>query len=187
LRNKQFYLGNVNRLNILVMGLLFFFTSCRQRKNAEKVQDIARNSLPLVIGFKSVLPIALKESSGLCYTDGNLWTFNDGGNSNKIYKIDSSTGEILQTVEVENFPNIDWEDITAESSYIYIGDFGNINGNRSDLKILRIRKADLNVQASILKVNSEAFNFSYTDQMNFDKSSRTDFGCESVISISHFL
>ena len=187
LKNNPFFLGYVNGQNIFILGLIFFFASCQQGNNAEKVQDSARITPPLEIGLKSVLPSALKESSGLCYTDGNLWTFGDGGNPNKIYKIDSSTGEILQTVEIENFQNIDWEDITADSTYIYIGDFGNNNGNRSDLRIIRIQKTDLNVQAANLKVNGEAINFSYSDQTNFDKASRTDFDCESVISIGHFL
>jgi hypothetical protein len=129
----------------------------------------------------------LRESSGLCYTDGSLWTFGDGGNPNEIYKIDSSTGTILQTAKVENFPNIDWEDITADSLYIYIGDFGNNHGNRKDLKIIRIKKADLRVRDAIVKVKGEAINFSYSDQMNFVKASRTDYDCESVISIGHFL
>ena len=187
LKNNHLSVGSENVQNILVIGLIFIFISCQQGHHAEKVQDSANVSTSLVIGLKSVLPGELKESSGLCYTDGNLWTFGDGGNPNKIYKIDSSTGEILQTVEIENFPNIDWEDITADSFYIYIGDFGNNNGNRSGLKIIRIRKTDLNVQASILKVSGEAINFSYADQTNFDKAPRTDFDCESVISIGHFL
>ena len=140
-----------------------------------------------MIGLKSAFPVILRESSGLCYTDGNLWTFGDGGNPNEIYKIDSSTGAILQTVRVVNFPNIDWEDITADSFYIYIGDFGNNNGNRRDLKIIRIKKVDLNVRDSIIKVNGESINFIYSDQTDFAKASRTDYDCESVISIGHFL
>jgi hypothetical protein len=187
MKKNKFIMVGVNCLNIIVMSLLVLFASCQQRNKTGKARDHEHVISPLKIGLKSVLPGALRESSGLCYTENNLWTFGDGGNPNKIYKIDSSTGEILQTVEIENFPNIDWEDITADSTYIYIGDFGNNNGNRKDLKIIRIRKSDLNSQASMLRVYGEAINFSYTDQTNFDKASSTDFDCESVISIRHFL
>ena len=140
-----------------------------------------------MVGLKCVLPKILKESSGLCYTNGNLWTFGDSGNPNEIFKIDSATGAILQTVEIENFPNVDWEDMTADSSYIYIGDFGNNNGNRSDLKIIRIKKTDLNVQGTFLKVQGEAIHIIYADQANFARVRSTDYDCESLISIGQFL
>jgi hypothetical protein len=167
-------------LRIYAIGVscfLFLFASCQQ----------ASQVTPLTLGLKCVLPRILRESSGLCYTDGELWTFGDGGNPHEIFKIDSSTGKILQTVEIENFPNIDWEDITADASYIYIGDFGNNNGNRTDLKIIRIKKEDLKVRATFLKVQGEAILFSYADQTNFAKVTVTDYDCESLISMGHFL
>ena len=94
------------------------FISCQEGINNDKVQNRFNDSPHLEIGLKSALPNILKESSGLCYTDGNLWTFCDGGNLNAIYKIDTSSGDVLPTVEVENFPNIDREDITSDSYYI---------------------------------------------------------------------
>ena len=187
LRQSQFCMYRVKPMIILTWSLVLLCASCREGNKTEKIQDHMAVASPLTIGLKCSLPNTLRESSGLCYTDGNLWTFNHGGNSNEIYKIDSSTGAILQTVKIENFPNNDWEDITADSSFIYIGDFGNNNGNRDDLKIIRIRKTDLKVQASIIKVSGEAINFSYADQKDFSKSSRTDFDCQSVILIGHSL
>ncbi len=128
------------------------------------------------------LPAALKESSGLCYTDGNLWTFADSGNPNQIYRIDPATGNILQTVVVSNFSNVDWEDIAADSLFIYIGDFGNNNGNRKDLKVIRIRKSDLRDGPQDLDVAGESIQFSYADQQSFKASDSTDFDCESLIA-----
>jgi hypothetical protein len=187
LKQNYFYIYIRNYINIFALCFSFLFASCQQAGKTDNVQDNVPVTPPLLIGLKCSLPNILRESSGLCFTDGDLWTFNDGGNSNELYKIDSSTGTILQTVKIENFPNIDWEDIAADSSYIYIGDFGNNNGNRNDLKIIRIRKADLKVQDSIIKVVGEAINFSYADQTDFSKSSSTDFDCESVISIGNSL
>ena len=158
-------------------------SACEQGNHTEKSRDSVVVISPLVIGLKFVLPSALKESSGLCYTEGNLWSFGDGGNPNEVYKIDTSTGAILQVVQIENLKNIDWEDITADSSFIYIGDFGNNYGNRKDLKIIRIKKSDLNPGKSFLSIQGEAIEFSYADQVNFDKTFSTDYDCESLIAI----
>jgi len=80
----------------------------------------------------------LNESSGLCYTDGKLWSHDDSGNSAEIYSIDTSDGHLLQRIIVDNYPNTDWEEITADSLCLYVGDFGNNNGTRTDLKVLKI-------------------------------------------------
>ena len=172
---------------ILVPCLLSVLTSCQQSNHSGKNQDDQPRTTPLIVGLKCVLPKILRESSGLSFTNGNLWTFGDSGNPNEIFKIDSSTGTILQTVEIENFPNVDWEDITADSSYIYIGDFGNNHGNRRDLKIIRIKKTDLNVPGTLLKVQGEAIHISYADQTKFARVKSTDYDCEALISIGQFL
>jgi hypothetical protein len=141
----------------------------------------------LIITLKHLLPPKLKESSGLCYSDGNLWTFCDSGNPPEIYKIDSSTGQILQTVVVSNFPNIDWEDMTADSLYLYIGDFGNNHGNRKDLRILRIKKMDINHPGDLLQVHAESIGFSYSEQTSYNPVSKTNYDCESMLSIGSHL
>lgn len=147
------------------------------------VPPVLAPATPVTVTIIHTLPTILKESSGLCCTDGNLWTFGDSGNPNAIFKIDSASGAILQIVTVQNFPNIDWEDITADSLYIYIGDFGNNDGNRKDLKILRIEKSDLQSTAAQVSVHADAINFSYTDQTNFDPNTNTNFDCEALVSI----
>ena len=42
----------------------------------------------------------LDETSGVVFTGGSVWTHNDSGNSNDIYRIDSITNSILQTVNI---------------------------------------------------------------------------------------
>jgi hypothetical protein len=172
---------------VALLGLLLHLTACDSQNQSAAVTDSTANTSPVTVGLKFLLPDSLKESSGLCFTDGSLWTFNDGGNANQIYKIDSSTGAILQTVKIENFPNIDWEDMTADSSYLYIGDFGNNQGNRKDLKIIRIKKSDLGSSSAKLSVKGEAIQFSYTDQTDFSPVSSTNFDCESMFSKDHFI
>jgi hypothetical protein len=129
----------------LVFSSVFivFLCGCHNPGANTRLADSTITVSSVTVGLKHTLPAILKESSGLCYTNGKLWTFGDSGNPNEIFSIDSSTGAILQTVVVDNFPNTDWEDITADSSYIYMGDFGNNDGDRRHLKIMRISKQDI--------------------------------------------
>jgi hypothetical protein len=126
----------------------------------------------------------LNENSGLTFIDGNLWTFNDGGNAAAIYRINVSTGNIIQTVRITNATNVDWEDITSDANYIYIGDFGNnANGNRQDLKIYKIAKTSLSYDPvqTVTEATAEVINFSYEGQTDFTPrgNNNTEFDCEA--------
>ena len=80
----------------------------------------------------------LDEDSGIEFVDGKLWTHNDSGNSNDIFRIDTASNTVYQTVNVSNATNMDWEDMTSSKDYLFVGDMGNNNGNRQDLRIYRI-------------------------------------------------
>jgi hypothetical protein len=132
---------------------------------------------------RATLPDLLNESSGLIHTDGNLWTFNDSGGEAAIYKISEQTGEILQTVTLTNATNVDWEAITADDTHLYIGDFGNnVSGNRRDLLIYKVRKADIGSSAQV-SVTAREIRFTYSDQTDFSErsSNNTTFDCEAFI------
>ncbi|RZK19708.1 MAG: T9SS C-terminal target domain-containing protein [Hymenobacter sp.] len=127
---------------------------------------------------KAMLPSAVKESSGLLYTGGSLWTHNDSGNPAVLFRVDSTSGQVLQQVTISNFPNIDWEDLAADAQYVYIGDFGNNPGSRRDLRVLRVAKADLGPSATT--ATAEAINFSYPDQTDFTpRNNQHNFDCEA--------
>ena len=85
----------------------------------------------------ATLSDSLKETSGLTFFNGKLYTFNDGGNSSEIFEIDKSSGKILDVIKTD-LKNKDWEAITSDSTNTYIGDFGNNAGTRKDLKIYKI-------------------------------------------------
>jgi len=124
----------------------------------------------------------VKESSGLIYFKEAIWTMNDSGGLPEIYKIDKTTGEIIQTVNIGNGSNVDWEDITQDENYIYAGDFGNNNGNRKDLKIYKIPKRNISNKKKIT-ITAEIIEFTFHDQQDFTGNSRNhDFDCESVVS-----
>lgn len=157
-------------------------------KNAAPTTTVTEKpAAKLSVELKHTLPAQLTESSGLCYSDGSLWSFGDSGNPNSIYKIDTATGAILQTVTITNFSNTDWEDMTADSLYLYIGDTGNNDGNRSDLKILRIRKADLLSGSAQVNVLADSIKYSYTDQTSFSYNSNTNFDCEALAAVGNYL
>jgi len=135
----------------------------------------------------SSLPNAVNETSGLIYWNEGLWTQNDSGNEPEIYKLDTITGQVSQTIAIEDAQNIDWEDLAQDEEFIYIGAFGNNLGNRTDLKIYRIEKSLIPLSGNGI-VPATAINFSYGDQTTFKKANRNnDYDCESLIAFGDSL
>lgn len=112
------------------------------------------------------LPKQVHETSGLVFFSKQLWTINDSGNLPEIIRIDTATGTVLRTVRVANTVNTDWESITQDDSCVYIGDFGNNWGNRTNLHILKITKASLADTAATI-VQAQIIGFRYADQLDF--------------------
>ncbi len=122
----------------------------------------------------------LKEISTLEYDDGYFWGLNDSGDEAEIYKFNSETGKIEQTVTIANATNRDWEEITMSDEYIFIGDFGNNDGNRKDLTIYYISKNEIG-QGSEAKVNAQKIEFHFPEQTNFNPGDKvTNFDCEAM-------
>jgi hypothetical protein len=122
---------------------------------------------------------ALVETSGLIFWNSSLWTHNDNSDLN-VYSIDTLTGAILQSTSITGTLNTDWEEISQDANYIYLGDFGNNgNGNRTDLHILRIEKASVLAGAPLI----DTIYFSYSNQTDFTGTgaNSTDFDCEAFI------
>ena len=78
------------------------------------------------------------ETSGLEKVNGKFYTHNDSGNSNLLYEINASTGEVIRTIIVNGAANVDWEDLASDATYLYIADIGNNLGAREDLRIYKI-------------------------------------------------
>jgi hypothetical protein len=81
----------------------------------------------------------LDEISGMCYYDGDIYALNDGGNGAYIFKLDPETGELKEKYRFRNIRNRDWEELSVYNGYLYIGDFGNNRGKRTDLAIYRVK------------------------------------------------
>ena len=131
------------------------------------------------------LPTILNESSGAIFFNNKLISHNDSGNQNTLYELDTISGLITRTITINNATNIDWEDITQDNTSIYIGDIGNNNGNRTDLKIYKINKNDYLTSTN---VTSEIISFSYSDQTNFTSNpNNTEWDSEAIISFNENL
>lgn len=115
----------------------------------------------------SKLSDSLVETSGLIYFNNWFWTLNDSGNEPAIYAFDSLTGIIIHRTYINNKTNVDWEEMTQDSQYIYIGEFGNNDGTRKDLKVYRIKKAHLKFTQKNDSVNAEEIQFNLADQTSF--------------------
>jgi hypothetical protein len=126
-----------------------------------------------------ILSESLKETSGLLFWDGLLWTHNDNVDT-RLYGLDTANTAILGDYLLEGVENTNWEDMDQDSKYIYLGDFGNnASGNREDLNILRIEKSSLLSGSPSI----DTIWFTYSDQHDLSPVSfnQTEFDCEALV------
>lgn len=124
------------------------------------------------------LPSSQRETSGLAWIQGKLFSINDGGNPAEIYELNPQTGAVNRTIRVEGTSNEDWEDLATSSTHLFIGDFGNNAGNRTNLRILKISIQALLSQNS---VHADLIEFSYPDQVQFNPGVNAhNFDCEAI-------
>ncbi len=135
------------------------------------------------IGFKTFLDYSVRETSGLLFINNTFWTHNDSGDKPFLYQIDTANGQILNTKEILNAKNIDWEDICKSDSHIYIGDIGNNNGTRSIFQIYFFEKEKLFDSDKKIAARKIEFYFDSTFYVPFTspQKRKTNFDCESLI------
>lgn len=177
---------------IFILFFLFVSVSYAQTKGC--TDSLAKNFNPkatendgsceyvstkIRVKFTKKLSDSIAETSGLITSENLLWTHNDDM-STTLYGMDTK-GKIKKKINLEGVKNNEWEEISQDSSYLYIGDFGNnIAGNRKDLYILRIeKKSILNPTPAI-----DTISFSYSNQNDFDtkiEANTTNFDCEAFV------
>ncbi|GAB3580858.1 hypothetical protein [Hymenobacter daeguensis] len=140
-----------------------------RRKDKAAADEIP--GLRKVGSIKKVVP----ESSGLAIAadNRNYYSFGDDGNPPTLYEI-TGTGQLVRTIEVPG-ENHDWESLSRDGQgNYYIGDCGNNNNDRRDLKIYKFRP-DSPQQAGTI-------NFTYPDQHEFPpKKKQRNFDCEASL------
>lgn len=179
------------------MNRLLLFVSIYAALSSGIAQINTIEKLPRKIGITQtiLLPSFLSETSGLCSSKEGLWTINDSGNDPKIFRllldtIKTASAQSVQKIESYrlNIPNIDWEAIETDGTYLYIGDFGNNKGNRKDLCIYRIPISNLLSESQQIKDdryeysgNIESMKFQFAEQKSFKKRRLHSFDCESML------
>ena len=134
--------------------LLLISTSCQSPGQLTIEADITKD-------LKEVSAAELDLQSGL------IWVIEDSGNKARLIGLNIS-GKPARTIKIKNAKNHDWEDLTSDKEgNIYIGDFGNNNGTRTDLKVYRIAITDYFASDS---VTADVINFSYSTQTDFTPS-----------------
>ena len=136
---------------------------------------------PASVAPESTFPLSgvLAETSGLIVWDDYVWTHNDNTDT-VLYGLDTLDANIAVEYPLEGVVNVDWEEISQDEEYIYMGDFGNNgSGNRTDLRILRIEKASL--KSGSAKIDT--LWYSYEDQSDFSpqEPNLTDYDCEAMV------
>lgn len=124
----------------------------------------------------------ISETSGLIQLNGRLYTHNDSDGLAELYEIDTLSGEVSRTIQILNAQNTDWEDICFDATHVYIGDIGNNSGNRTDLKIYKISRSELENEANT-QLDATEIAYSYADQESFEPSPfATNFDAEALVA-----
>jgi hypothetical protein len=114
----------------------------------------------------------------MTFFNNSIYSINDGGNATILNEL-SQNGSLIRDIHIHSAQNVDWEAITASETELFIGDFGNNSGTRTNLKIYRINKNEVIQNDS---VNSSFIEFYYPDQTNFNTQlNNNNFDCEAFI------
>jgi hypothetical protein len=170
---------------LLFCILLFnqYFHSLEGQNNIRNFLHISKSKY----SFENFIPLpeGIDETSGLYYDGTKVWTINDGGNPAEIFGLSNvydSTVElnddnIIKTKFPLPLKNIDWEAITGDDNFLYIGDFGNNRGTRKNLCIYKISKNQ--IQNNRVE-HVDTIHFYYPEQTNFESGFFHNFDCESM-------
>ena len=130
---------------------------------------------------------SIQETSGLLFINNTFITHNDSGDGPYLYQIDTLTGNVIRNVYVSFATSVDWEDICSDNNYIYVGDFGNNLGSRTDLKVLKINKNDY-FNTTNDTVVCEIISFNFANQTTFTPNQYfTNYDIEALCSVNDSL
>ncbi len=126
------------------------------------------------------LDVRMVHSSGiLSLNQGKtFWTQVDNSTPSEIYEINPQC-EVLKTLKIKNVTKTDWEDIAHDDQgTIYLGDFGNNNNNRTNLKIYILKHIGQQMDSII----PETITFRYANQTGFPPpASQRNFDMEAMV------
>jgi len=156
------------KLKKTIFNLLFFIIL-----HAAQAQNITLTNI-------GSLTNTLSESSGVTFIAPNrIYTHDDSGGNDEIYELDTLRN-LIRTINIFNASNNDWEDITRDDfNNIYIGDFGNNDNDRTNLRIYKIPNPS---SFSGTAVTAQLIEFNYPDQTLFPPfPSKKNFDAEAFV------
>lgn len=125
------------------------------------------------------LPNEVNEQSGLVWHDDLFWIINDSDCAPELIAYNTE-GKLKKIITISNAENKDWEDLAEDETYIYIGDFGNNRGVRTDLRVLRVLKSDMHNKKELA---IDSITFAWADQQDFSRRNmKHDFDCEAFFA-----
>lgn len=136
--------------------------------------------------FRSFLPEEVNETSGLFFHNGVLWTHNDSGGQPILYGLDTNDFHVAQRITIANAKNRDWEDVCTDGTTVFIGDFGNNKGKRTDLRIYYFPLEAIPASGDAI-VEADSIRFVFGDQTDFTKRKVHDFDCEAIFATERYL
>ena len=149
----------------------------KKDKNKNREGGLENNLIEAAVpGLRRVGSLSgVPESSGLAPAEqaGNYYSFGDNGNAPILYRVDE-TGQVLAEISI-GAKNDDWESLTRDGQgYYYIGDCGNNNSDRRNLRLFRVKPGS---PGQVDKIS-----FSYPDQNEFPpKKKQRHFDCEATV------
>ncbi|WP_240919972.1 hypothetical protein [Paraglaciecola sp. 20A4] len=175
MRNSLNFLAKLPALNSFNSGVvaasLLFINSCAfaTQGKFEIVESVS-------------LPSELEESSALyCSSESSIYSLNDSGNAPVVFRLDEN-GRIVSTLTPKNVKNKDWEALTADDTFFYIGDIGNNRGTRKKVFVYKFpRSTEVLNRATKLTLTYEGNKTSENESLNHD------FDAEALVAVDDHL
>ncbi|WP_298150463.1 T9SS C-terminal target domain-containing protein [Flavobacterium sp.] len=120
----------------------------------------------------------IKEGSGLAIWNGKLWTHNDSGKP-QLFALDTANGKLADTYDLPRIKNRDWEEISQDHDFFYIGDFGNNAYKADTLKIFRVDKKSLLQKKPVI----DSIVFTWPETQNRGVQTKLNFDCEAMVVV----
>ncbi|MCY1635043.1 hypothetical protein [Marinifilum sp. D737] len=167
--------------------LVVILVSCRQSSQVNKEELISGEKEnynwvkyePILLSDQ--LPKKVDEQSGMIWHNDLIWVNNDSGGAATLYAYNKN-GELKQQLHIEGGSNLDWEALAEDEKYFYIGEFGNNNGTRKNLKVFRVDKSKINDKPEV-SIKADEIGFTWADQKEFKRKKHNhNFDCEAFLS-----
>lgn len=128
------------------------------------------------------LPATLEESSALyCESAERIYSVNDSGNAPIVFQLNEKA-QIVSERTPKNVKNRDWEALTADDTFFYVGDIGNNRGTRKNVLIYKFPRSESDTgKTKTLSVGYEENRPKENESLNHD------FDAEALVAVDEHL